>query len=63
MEKGDNIQFLTLNEKGEKEGIISEIAESRKNSFISIRHLGSILNGKEYLTSEGLRKWAPAYEN
>jgi hypothetical protein len=36
-----------LNEKGEKEGIVSEIAENRKNSFISIRHLGNILNGKE----------------
>jgi hypothetical protein len=52
-----------LNEKGEKEGIISEIAESRKNSFISIRHLGNILNGKEDPTSEEVRKWAPAYEN
>ena len=61
--KGDKIQFLTLNEKGEKEGMASEIAESRKNSFISIRHLGNILNGKEDTTSEEVRKWAPAYEN
>jgi hypothetical protein len=47
---------LTLNEKGEKEGMASEIAESRKNSFISIRHLGNILSGKEDTTNEEVKK-------
>jgi hypothetical protein len=62
-EKGDAIRFLALNEKGEKEGMVSEIAESRKYSFISIRHLGQILGGVEDTTSDAVRKWAPAYEN
>jgi hypothetical protein len=62
-EKGNAIRFLALNEKGEKEGMVSEIAESRKYSFISIRHLGYILGGVEDTTSEAVRKWAPAYEN
>lgn len=61
--EGDKIQFLTLNEKGEKEGMFSEIAESKKYSFISIRHLGNISGGKEDTTSEVAKKWVPAYEN
>ena len=62
-EKGDAIRFLALNERGEKEGMVSEIAESRKYSFISIRHLGIILGSAEDTTSDAVRKWAPAYEN
>lgn len=61
--KGDKIEFLALNEKGEKEGMYSEIAESTKPSFISIRHLGTILGGKKDAESEEAKKWAPAYEN
>jgi hypothetical protein len=41
----------------------SEIAESQKYSFISIRHLGYILDGKEDTSSDEIKKWAPAYEN
>jgi hypothetical protein len=43
--------------------MFSEIAESRKPSFISIRHLGIILGGKEDTTSEAAKKWVPAFEN
>ena len=45
------------------DGMVSEIAESRANEFISIRHLGFIANGVEDTTSEAIRAWAPAYEN
>lgn len=41
----------------------AEIAQNRKNEFISIRHLGFISNGVEDTTSESVRAWAPAYEN
>ena len=33
-EKGNTIRFLALNEKGEQEGMVGEIAESRKYSTI-----------------------------
>lgn len=62
-EKGDKIRFIALTEKGEKQGMVSEIAESKKYSFISIRHLGFIQDGKEDTTSEAARKWTPAFEN
>ncbi|MBN1551597.1 SRPBCC domain-containing protein [bacterium] len=62
-EKGAKIRFLGTSEKGEKEGMVSEIAESRRYSFISIRHLGYVYGDREDTTSETVREWAPAYEN
>ena len=61
--KGDKIKFLAKNEKGEAEGMFSEIADSRPNEFLSIKHLGIIKDGKEDLESEEAKKWAPAHEN
>lgn len=58
-EKGSKIRFLSPS----GDGMISEIADNRKNEFISIRHLGFIANGVEDTTSEAIRAWAPAYEN
>jgi uncharacterized protein YndB with AHSA1/START domain len=61
--KGDIIHFVAINEDGEKEGMYSEIAESKPNEYISIRHLGFIKNGVVDTTSDAAREWAPSYEN
>jgi uncharacterized protein YndB with AHSA1/START domain len=58
-EPGAKIRFLARN----GDGMVSEIAESRTDEFISIRHLGFIANGVEDTTSETILAWAPAYEN
>lgn len=58
-EQGSKIQFLTPN----GDGMVAEIAESRRHEFISIRHLGFIANGIEDTTSESVKAWAPAHEN
>ncbi len=58
-EEGSRIRFLATS----GDGMVSEIVESRRNEFISIRHLGFIANGMEDTTSEAVRAWAPAYEN
>lgn len=58
-EAGARIRFLAPS----GDGMVSEIAESRPNAFISIRHLGVVSNGMEDTTSEAVRAWAPAYEN
>lgn len=58
-EQGSRIRFLSPS----GDGVVAEIAESRKDEFISIRHLGFIANGIEDTTSEAVRAWAPAYEN
>ncbi len=58
-EQGTRIRFLSPG----GDGMLSEIAESRPNEFISIRHLGFISNGVEDTTSEAVHAWAPAFEN
>jgi hypothetical protein len=62
-EKGDTIRFLADDEKGEKMGMVSKIEDSKKYSFISIKHLGYIMGDVEDTTSDEVKKWAPAYEN
>jgi hypothetical protein len=59
-EQGAKIKFLS---PPSGDGMVAEIAQNRKNEFISIRHLGLISNGVEDTTSESVRAWAPAYEN
>jgi hypothetical protein len=61
--KGDTIKFLAFNKDGQLMGMISEIAENKFPEFISIRHLGNILNGIVDTTSDEVKKWAPSYEN
>lgn len=61
--KGDKIRFLGFNQEGQKMGMIAEIAESSFPGYISIRHLGHILNGVEDYTSDEVKKWFPAFEN
>lgn len=56
---GSKIRFLSPT----GDGMVAEIAENREKEFISIRHLGFIVNGVEDTTSEAIRAWAPAYEN
>lgn len=57
--KGDSIRFLSPGDNG----MISEIVENRPYEYVSIRHLGMIINGVEDTSSEQVRAWLPAYEN
>lgn len=57
--KGDKIRFLSPG----GHGMLSEIAESRPQEYVSIRHIGMIMNGVEDTTSEQVKAWMPAYEN
>jgi hypothetical protein len=58
-QQGQRIRFLGPS----GDGMVSEIAENRRNEFISIRHLGLLAKGVEDTTSEAARAWAGAYEN
>lgn len=55
----DKIRFLSP----QGGGMLSEIAMNKANEYISIRHLGMIINGKEDTQSEAVKAWVPAYEN
>ncbi len=58
-QQGEKIKFLAPSGGG----MVAEIAENKPNQFISIRHLGFVMNGVEDTESEAVRAWAPAYEN
>lgn len=54
-------RILFLGPSGE--GMVAEIAESRRPEFVSIRHRGMIKDGVEDTESEAVRSWTPAFEN
>lgn len=61
---GSKMLFLGPDETGKSEGgMVSRIKENRKYEFISIEHLGIVMNGVEDTTSEEATKWSPAFEN
>jgi len=53
----------TLFLASEGNGMISRIAESRANEYLSIEHLGMVKDGKEDLESDEVKGWAGAHEN
>ena len=61
-EEGSKILFLGPSEEGEM-GMVSRIKENRPYEFVSIEHLGLVMNGVEDTTSAEATKWAPAFEN
>ncbi len=61
--QGDSIHFIAESDKGEKEGMVAEIAGSKYPECISIRHLGQLVKGKVDTTSDDVKKWAPSHEN
>ena len=63
LEEGSSVRFLAKNAEGQIDGMVGEIAENNLHKFLSIRHLGWVFDGKDDTESEGVKSWAPAYEN
>lgn len=61
--KGSNIRFVVEDENGIESGMLSEIVESQWPEFISIRHVGLVVNGVNDYDSPLAREWSPAFEN
>ena len=62
-DKGAKILFIGVDEKGEKGGMVSRIAENIPNRFVSIQHYGLIKDGKEITAGPEVEKWANGSEN
>lgn len=60
---GSKILFIGTDGKGEKGGMVSEIAENNSNQFVSIRHYGLIKSDKEITEGPEAEKWARGFEN
>lgn len=62
-EKGSKILFVGVDEKGEKGGMVSEIADNIPNRFVSIRHYGLLKSNVEITEGAEVEKWANGFEN
>lgn len=60
--KGSKMLFIGPGENGEM-GMVSRIKENQKYKFISIEHLGVVVDGKEDTSSDEVKQWAGAHEN
>lgn len=61
--KGSKMLFIGTDEKGEKGGMVSEIAENIPNQFVSIRHYGLVQANVEITEGPEVEKWANGFEN
>jgi len=61
--KGNKILFFGIDEKGEKGGMVSRIAENIPNRFVSIQHYGLVKADKEITEGPEVEKWANGFEN
>ena len=55
--------FTSLDDKGERAGMISKILENRKNEFVSIQHYGMLQSGEEITSGPEVDPWAGGLEN
>lgn len=62
-EKGNKILFVGTDDKGEKGGMVSRIAENIANRFVSIQHYGLVKAAKEITEGPEVEKWANGFEN
>lgn len=61
-EKGSKIRFLAV-DGGKVGGMTSRIAENIPYEYISIEHLGEVIDGQDDTTSEQAKQWAGAHED
>lgn len=61
--QGSKMLFVGFDEKGNKSGMVSEIAHNNINQYISIRHYGLVNANVEITTGAEVEKWANGFEN
>ncbi|NMM47921.1 SRPBCC family protein [Marinigracilibium pacificum] len=62
-DKGNKILFVGVDDKGERGGMVSRIAENIPNQFVSIQHYGMLKGDTEITEGPDIEKWANSFEN
>jgi uncharacterized protein YndB with AHSA1/START domain len=62
-DEGSKILFTAPDENGKKGGMVARIVENRPHEFISIEHVGQLIDGIEDTESEEVKQWAGAHED
>ena len=58
-QQGETIRFLSPS----GDGMVAVIAQCLPLQYVSIKHLGFVVNGKDDFNSDNVQSWAPAFEN
>ncbi len=58
-DEGSRIRFLAEDE-GKLSGMSSRIAANQPYEYISIEHIGEVIDGQEDTTSDSAKQWAGA---
>ena len=61
--KGKKMLFVSVDDKGEKAGMVSRILENDENKFVSIQHYGMLKAGVEIVDGPEVEEWAGGLEN
>src|SRR5688500_10250584 len=61
-DKGSKIRFVAEDD-GKVSGMFSHIVENIPYEYVSIEHLGEIVDGQEDTTSENAKQWIGSHEN
>jgi hypothetical protein len=62
-EKCSKILFIGVGEDGKPGGMVSRIRDNQPFRFISIEHLGLLVDGEEVTTGKEVEAWQGATEN
>ncbi len=62
-DKGSKILFIGVDQKGERGGMVSKIADNIFNRFVSIQHYGILKADQEITEGPEVEKWANGFEN
>ena len=57
--EGSMVRFLTP----DRNGMLAVVEVHRPEDFISLKHIGYVLDGVDDTESEEVKAWAPAFEN
>ncbi len=61
--KGSKMLFLGTDKSGKSGGMVSRIKENIPNEFVSIEHLGIVLDDKEITSGAEVDEWSGSLEN
>lgn len=62
-QKGSEIHFVGVDENGKRDGMVSQIVENIPNKFVSIQHIGILVDDKVITKGPEIEPWSGAFEN
>lgn len=62
-QKGETLRFLVDDENGKPSGMLTRVVDYREPEFISLQHIGIVIEGEDVTEGEEVESMTPAFEN